>query len=348
MAYGRVTQSVVYVIGQEGTPSRITQSIVYVVGKDSDSGGGNGGDGDSCPESILFGGLKRQALTMLGEDPSAPIYWTSDEIGRYVNDVYSDVCLDTKAVEMIEAVFLNGATATTSDMVAQVFRVTFEDKRLLNITKIEMDKSGYDWENETGLVTHYITNQQDHHTLRVFKEWDGTAYPTLNQFFDDGAYTYSAWVLGNTIAVGDRVTNDWPSLTGNTAGYVCTTAHTATAATEPGVGVSWETYWSPLCLVVWATKNPPLMTADDDEPELPPWSHLGLAFGAAAKALKKYGEQRNDICASAYQAMADSYWKMLKGLIGNRSTEQTMMMSSMGGQRTRGVRPYPWPPLVVP
>lgn len=45
-----------------------------------------------------------------------------------------------------------------------------------------------------------------------------------------------AWVTSTDYIVGDGVSNDGSS-------YVCKLAHTSAAATKPGTGASWTTYW---------------------------------------------------------------------------------------------------------
>lgn len=346
MAYARVTQAVAYVLANEGIPARVTQAVVYVLANDGTSGGGGTGtDGETCPESTLFGGLKRQVLTMLGEDPDAPVYWSSAEIGRHINDAYSDVCLDTKALEMIEGVQLteDDGVARLSDQVGSVFRVTWNDRKIENITSTELDRIEYNWEGRSGLITHYVTSRQNDHTIRTFQRWDGTLYNAWNLFFSD-AYTYTDWLLGNTYVVNDRVTKDLADATGNTGGYVCILAHTASATTEPGVGATWTTYWVPIGLMVWAVRNPPKLVDDGDEPLLPPWSHIGIAYDAAARALRKHGEQQNMEAAKVYDGMAQQYWKLLKGIVANRTPE---MISIVGSRRVPRRKPMPWDNIVV-
>jgi hypothetical protein len=62
-------------------------------------------------------------------------------------------------------------------------------------------------------------------------------------------------------------------------------------------------------------------------PELPWWSHQGIAFRAAARALMKYGEQGQRKTAAAYNAIANDYNELLKGHVANRSGER---LSAMG------------------
>jgi hypothetical protein len=343
MPYARVTQAAIYALAEDGTPTRVTQSVVYVLGDEGFEGGGGGGVTDNCPEAIRFGALKNRALLMLGEDPDAPVYWTRDEIGRYINDAYSDIALDTRAIETVEALALtdDSGYGYLSDRIAQVYRASFDDRILQNTTRFELDRSDPEWETQSGLVTHYISAPHDTGALSLYKTWDGTEYNAYNQFMD-GAYSYTTWVLGDQYVLDARVTKTISSTDSNLVGYVCITAHTATAATEPGVGEDWETYWSPLAFVVWGAKNPAPMVEDTDEPELPAWFHIALAFSAAARALRKYGEQKNVPASDVYQAMTDEYVSMLKHRIGNRTPSKVTVVGSRI-TNTRGFRrPMPW------
>ena len=285
---------------------------------------------------------------MLGEDSAAPVYWTSDEIGRYINDAYSEACLDTKALEFIEGVVLTSGSevASLSYYVSSILRVTFDDRKLENITKRELDRSDTDWEALSGTVSHYVTSLESHNAISTYKAWDGTESYGYNLFFDDGLYVYTRWALSTVYAVDARATHDLATATGNRVAYCCILFHTASATTEPGVGATWESYWVPIALMVWAVKNPYKMVLSADEPELPPWCHIALAYSAASKALMKYGEQRNEAAAKVYAALAEEYWVMLRAIVSNRTPERLVAMSS-GSPRKHSVRPYPWPPAVT-
>jgi hypothetical protein len=345
MSSTRVSQAVAYVLSDVGVPTRITQSVVYVLGSEPGEGGGGGGGGETsrCPEAILFGGLKKRTLLMLGENPDSPVYWSNAEIGRHINDAYSDICLETRAIETVEAVALtdDSGYGFLSDRISQVYRASFEDRVLENVTRFELDRLDPQWETHSGLVTHYVSAPQNTRALSLYKTWDGSALYAYNQFVD-GEYIYSEWLLGDVYLVNDRVTKGVSATDDNKIAFVCISDHTASSSNEPGVGTDWETYWSPLSLVVWAAKNPVALVDDTDEPELPAWFHIALAFSAAARALRKYGEQRNIPAADVYQAMTDEYVGMLKHRIGNR-TPSKMTIASSSSTQSRGFRrPMPW------
>lgn len=298
----------------------------------------------TCEGSETYYSLVNKTLKMLGEDPDAPVYWTSAEIGRYVNDAYGDMAVETKALEFIEAVALtaDNSTGTMSAYVLQPFRVTFDDYKIPATTKYELDRVQTDWENLSGYVDRYMTGLNDIRSITTYKAWDGTSYYAREFYFNDGAYTYTAWANSTSYVVDDRVTVT--DADGIKTGYVCISAHTsATATNKPGSGTAWTDKWTPLALMVWATKTPADLSACD-EPEFPCWAHISIAYKAASKALRKYGEQKNDALADVYNEIGERYWAMLRSFMSNRTPEKTMVV----GQKTRvkGIRPWPWPPLV--
>lgn len=83
---------------------------------------------------------------------------------------------------------------------------------------------------------------------------------------DDGADgangIVSAWALSQSYVQDDIVANDGVL-------YGCSTGHTSSADDEPGVGVSWETYWE----LVGYTANPEFesvtMSSADQDPDAP-------------------------------------------------------------------------------
>ena len=80
----------------------------------------------------------------------------------------------------------------------------------------------------------------------------------INYTGSESSPPYHAWVLesdtavvlDSDLAVPDHRTHYWrvagrvTNVTHNAVQYYCLATHTATAATEPGVGASWETYWA--------------------------------------------------------------------------------------------------------
>lgn len=300
-----------------------------------------------CPDDNLhLDELATEVIRMVGEVSGSLVYWSADEIDRAINDAYLDVCRDTKALELIEAVNLtaDSPAASLSSYVGQIFRVTWEDKKIDNATKWELDRIESDWESQAGTVSNYVTTLQDNRAIATYKAWDGTAYNSDGPYNRLEAYEYETWTLGTAYTTGTRAIVTQTS--GRQTGYVCLLSHTATAARKPESGASWETYWEPLILMVWATKHPPVLTNDDYAcpVELPAWCNLGLAYEAASRLLSRYGEQGNPALAAAYKAIADDYWNLLKAHVANRTPERAV---AMGGTSGRGIRkPRPWDTLI--
>ena len=292
-----------------------------------------------CPNAYTIEQMRERTLKMLGEDPAAPVYWTANEIDRYINDAYIKAARESKAIEYIEGIELaaDNEAGTLSDYVGQILRVTYDDRKIHNLTKFELDRLEFDWENQSGYVDSYVTTLNDNRGISTFKAWDGGADNSYGPFYSDGAHTYAAWVTATAYVDGDRVTVE--DANGITRGYVCTSNHTSGASTEPGTGASWETVWVPIVLMVWAVKNPAIISGECAEPELPPYSHLGLCYAAAAAALLKHGEMRDEAMAAFYASIAQEYLSLLKGYTNNRTPERVL---AVGGQTVGIRRPKPW------
>jgi hypothetical protein len=290
-----------------------------------------------CDNALTLCELYERTARMLGEDPEAPVYWTAAEVKRHINDAYIEAARETKALELIEGIELSAESeaGTLSAQVGQIFRATFDDYKIENVTKWELDRTETNWEALTGFVSSYVTTLDENRAITTFKAWDGSAINAQELFFDD-AYTYTGWGITTPYVTGDRVTYTNPT-DGITRGYVCIADHTSGTSSWPGLGATWETYWVPIALMVWAVKNP-VTLEDCDEPELPPWSHLGLAFRAAARCLRKRGEMRNEPLADAYDAIALDYFTLLKGHVASRTPERLIAMGRTATLR----RPPAW------
>ncbi len=292
-----------------------------------------------CAGDLTVCDLKDRVYGLLGEDSAAPAYWTDTEIVQYISDSYIEASRESGALELIEAIELaaDSEAGVLSARVGGVMRATFDDRKIDNTTKMALDRTEPDWENQSGFVSHYVTTLHDTREISTFKAWDGGSNDLAYEHFYSDAYTYSAWALNEGYADGDRVTR--LGTDGITRGYVCTVAHTSAAATEPGTGASWETKWVPLVLCVWAKKIPDAIE-ECDVPELPGWFHMALAFRAASLALSKYGEMRHTETAAAYMAIYEDYLRVLKGFVSNRTPGKT---TGIGRGWSRGIRrPQPY------
>jgi hypothetical protein len=269
--------------------------------------------------------LLGEQATELDGSPSASVYWSDAELYRYINDSYIEAARVTKALELIELVptEANDPICELSDNVGQIFRVTYDNRRLENTTKWTLDRADYNWENQTGYVSHYITSLQNDRTLRLYKtpEEGGGLAVTGGEYglitsISDGVNTY---LFSNEYGV----TED----TGGTNWDGDFIGEYGEATITGGVSNTFE---------VWATKHPDPMDTDSpvaEYPELPWWSHQGIVFRAAARALMKYGEQGQRRMAKAYNAIANDYNQLLKGHVASRSGERLSAMGRAQGPR---------------
>lgn len=278
-------------------------------------------------------GLRKAVFTMLGEDESAPTYWKVVEIDRYINDAYRQAARDTGALEIASSIVTTAGLQTyevPNESNWPPFRVTFGGRKLYSTTKWELDRMGSNWENLTGFVSHYITTLQNNRTLRLYKAPDA----------DSGNYDMAGGDIGIVAEVtGATMASEFGTDTSWTIDGI-----KATFTSEFGITVNVG--GSTTELVIYAKKTPTDMVSDTDKPEFPAWSHMGLAFAAASRALLKHGEQRDDILSAFYNQLAMDYAKVLTGLVANRAPERTHAMSSGPSRVPR--KPRPWDQTIVP
>ena len=124
------------------------------------------------------------------------------------------------------------------------------------------------------------------------------------------------WSLPNvTKWERDRQWGNWEGQSGKIKGYITSQQNNRTFRFDqvPSAAGSAE---------VWTVRVPPALEEICDGPELPEWSHMGIAYLAAATALRKNGDMKNIPASEAYAAMAGDYIGVLKGLVANRSGER--------------------------
>ncbi|MCK9568724.1 hypothetical protein M0R72_07275 [Candidatus Pacearchaeota archaeon] len=103
-----------------------------------------------------------------------------------------------------------------------------------------------------------------------------------------------AWVSGEDYEVGN--------LSQNSGSFICTTGHTASAATEPGVGANWATVWKALQYVTIGVADATYFKATDTAP------YMRLIDGSANDVLIRLAAgvlQFYDNAASALRASID-------------------------------------------
>jgi hypothetical protein len=90
---------------------------------------------------------------------------------------------------------------------------------------------------------------------------------------------------------------------------------------------------------VWATKDPDDMTADNDEPELPNWTHQAIAHMAASRAMMKEAETKNPASAQACVMMARVYIDHLRKMVVERTPNKITHMGQLGARPLSRQRP---------
>lgn len=140
-----------------------------------------------------------------------------------------------------------------------------------------------------------------------------------------------AWALSTAYTEGDAVSTGTP-----TSSYVCTVSHTSGAASEPGVGGSWATYWDLMAeagtngvageLVgsgAWTT--PTGYTADVDVVE-------NDGSGYVCKASHTSGDHDDE---PGVGAVWETYWELLvsKGDVGSQGIQ-----GETGSQGIQGIQ----------
>jgi hypothetical protein len=259
-------------------------------------------------------------------------YWSDDELYRYINDAYVEAAKFSKALEVIELISTTAGTGTYTlpATVGQVFRVSYDNRKVYPTTKWELDRTEHDWEAQTGYVSHYMLTQMNNRRIRLFKTPDvsgglavqGGEYGVIESISDgENTYMFSA-EYGE---VSDTAGTNWD------ADFI---GEYGLATITGGVENTFT---------VWATKHPAELEGTLDTPELPNWSHMGIAFRAAAKALRKYGEQGREDIADAYDQISNDYLTLLRGHVANRAPERLL---AMGRRSEKQRRPKVWETLV--
>lgn len=125
------------------------------------------------------------------------------------------------------------------------------------------------------------------------------------------------WTLPNVTAwERDREFGNWQGQSNKIRGYITSQQNNRRVLLD-------QTPTAVEDMDVWAVMLPDTLEDRCDAPEIPQWTHPAIAFKAASRALRKYGEPRNVALADAYDAMADDYLSQLVKLIGNRIGERT-------------------------
>ena len=170
--------------------------------------------------------------------------------------------------------------------------------------------------------------------LYVFLEQDGTTFDNWTQDDELGVsidVDPNATLTQELGAIAE-FTGDYQYLFDGEFGIVV-------RAEEGEYGLVTDLDIPSLGLTVWATKDPADLVEATDEPELPEWTHMGLCFEAAARALRKQSEVHNPALAGMYGKMATDYFIHLKKMVMRKTAERERRMSPRDEGRPRLRRP---------
>jgi len=257
--------------------------------------------------------LRARTYRALGVTSTTPIFWTDAEINRLLNDAYIEVVKRTGALEIRHTVSTESGTSTYTlpSTVGRTMRVTYDDHKILPFTSFEFDRSVSNWENSTGVPTHYTIDGNDR-TVRLWKT-------------PDTASTAKVWAK--------KVPRAWSIVDGELGTVVDIDrpdgSDTYAFSSELGVvididgGTDTYSFSAELGAVTDIEAPDETLQKDSDVPLLPAYSHLGLVFAAASRALRKRGASRNIPLAKTYAGMAKDYTRHLKARANNRTIERT-------------------------
>lgn len=256
-----------------------------------------------------------------------PAFWSAAEANRAVNDAYRTLVRTSGALELRQVVPMVAGTATYSLHTATgpVMRVTFDDYPLRSFDPTSFDRTDDYWRERTGQVSMYHVGRLSPQKIRVYP------VPADSGLALDSSSEYG--VITDTDAGGDG-----------------TELGTTVDVTIDGVGGTADSEYGVVTgvtstagnLEVWSKKIAPLLEYDTDEPELPSYALLGVAFGAAALLLDKRGEGGNAAKASAYRKMALESAEFLSGVVRQRTHEKAYVVGTRARGPVRWTTRTPW------
>jgi hypothetical protein len=159
----RITQATALLAcDRDTTGPFVTQSLCLVA------------SGPTCPAALTsyILGLREmtdRTLRMLGEQTTAPMYWTRAEIGRYLNDANREFVRRTKVLESIvsSTTVVGQDEYTLASTVMGIIRVFVDDRSIPNTTRLELDYERGNWEGQSSRhVRSYVTSQMAPRTIK--------------------------------------------------------------------------------------------------------------------------------------------------------------------------------------
>lgn len=299
----RTTQNLILVAAPSPQPSRVTQALVLIAGASSNTGP-NITQGlvlicseDAAP--VVEGSRVTQALALVACD--------TDE-GPRVTQALVLVASGPSCPATREGIRSFGLRELTDrvlenlgeDTAAPGYWTRAEVARYLNDAAREFVRRTKVLEAVYSTTT--VLGQAEYElpavTMQVSKVFlDGVSLPNVTK-----------WER-------DRTHGNWEGQSNKTRAYITTQQNQRTIMLD-------QEPTEAEALSVWTKIRPTDMETNCDDSGTPIWSHQALVFMAAARALAKGGEQRNDALAAAYAAIADDYVELQRGFVAVRSGER--------------------------
>lgn len=299
----RATQNLVLVAAPSPQPSRVTQAIVLIAGaKDS--------TGPNVTQSLLLVCSEDAAAAVEGSritQGTVLVACDTDE-GPRVTQALALVAAGPSCPATREGIRSFGLRELTDrvleslgeDTAAPTYWTRAEVGRYLNdaarefVRRTKVLEAVYDTTTVVG-QTEYTLPAVTMQVSRVFL--DDVSLPNVTK-----------WER-------DRTHGNWEGQSNKARAYITSQQNQRTIMLD-------QEPTEAEALSVWTKIRPTDMETNCDDSGTPIWSHQALVFMAAARALAKGGEQRNDALAAAYAGMAEPYIALQAGLVGHRSGER--------------------------
>lgn len=279
-------------------------------------------------------GLRERVWRLLGVNLDVdgnlfPALWTAAQANRAINDAYREIARVSGALEMRQIVAMVAGTHTyTLDAASgPVLRAAYDDYPIKAFDPTEFDRTDDYWRSQTGEVTMYHVARLSPQRVRVYPipDTSGDAF-TMSGQLGEISDTDATDTFGSELGVVSDMTVDG-----------------AAAVFDGELGIVSRIQSTANNLEVWTKRIPPLLDLDTDTPELPAYSHIGIAFAAASRLLAMRGEGQHPGKAMLYSEMADEAVKFLTSVVVQRTMEKAHIFGTHGsGSRSGRARRTPW------
>lgn len=240
--------------------------------------------------------LVTNILRTLGEEPTAPVFWTRAEILGFIDDAQTEfvrhtgILVETTVLEVLANRWIYPLPTNC----IRPIRVLFDNKTDMRpLSAGELDLNDSDWETQTGTIPEWFYH-----------------YDQRNIYLTPRPDT-SGDLITFTSEYGELI-----SLTGYTFTYeygVITSLDGVDFNVDTGIIVDITN--SDNNLQIWYVKRPESLVTEDIEIEIPEHYHKILRFYALKEALLKEGEDQKNKEAGYYE---NKFYAEVAQVIGER------------------------------